>query len=583
MRIFINTITLFFMLCSPFSYSQLENFDVTAKKIDSCLLGYRTQECLKILDAELLGKKHLPNNLVLLKALKVEALVQAELYNDALELSNAIIHSPALAGDYKIRVMLQRALLYEILEMFYQSGNELKAVKTIYDNPSVKRNQHYGEYLYRMSSWYRVQKQNNKALYYALESKKFGDSNNYKSVSAVASMLLGFLSNDDKTELFHLKQSIEIWKSFGDNNGLCAIYKQCAALAKKNKDYKNLLKYSDSAIFHGKHITDYDMYSKCFLLKSEYYEHFRLLDSALHYFKKYEVLQKKKASSLEKLKVSQLEFKFALQKEQIKKDELVNDNLRIKENNQNLRVFIAALVLFLAITLVLMSVIFQNNAKIKLQKRDIELANEELSDSVKEKELLFKELHHRVKNNLALIMGLVEFHANEIEDPVYVDKFNALRNRVSSIAIVHREFLASDITNINQQQNIADYADKIVDALISLHSEKIIYNRSIQDINLPINQAVPIGMLLNELISNTIKHARVENHIEIDLDISMEKGVLVISYKDNGSSFQPKKNHSSLGVFIIESMISQLNGHFTRQASHYQIFLNLYEKNPPKK
>jgi len=584
MKRLFNYIYLFFILGISFPcVSQATHFTTTVEQINASLLSYTTNETLTIIDVELLKDKQSEKNLVVLKGLKVEALVQAELYNDALELSNSIINSPFLTGDYRIRVLLQRALLYEILDKFSQSKKELDIVNAIYKNPSVKRNQHYGEYLYRVSSLYRMQKQERSALYYAFKSKKFGDSHNYKNVSAVASMLISFMSKDTATRFFYLNQSLSVWKEYGDNHGLCAIYTACAQISKKEKNYEMCLKYSDSAIFHGKRTANYNTHSKAYLLKGEYFEHFKKMDSALYYYKQYEALQKKQVNFQEKLKVNQMEFNFKLQEEQIKKDKVFEDNVQIKAHNRNLIIFIIGLSVFLTVILVLMNNIFHNNKKIKLQKKDIESVNLELSDSVKEKELLFKELHHRVKNNLALIMGLVEFHANEIEDPVYIDKFNALRNRINSIAIVHREFLTSDVTNINQEQNIAEYTNKIVNALISLHSEKIYYNAAIQNINLPINQAVPIGMLLNELISNTIKHAKVEQFIEINLEIALTDNVLIINYSDNGSSFQPKKDHSSLGVFIIESMISQLNGHFTRKQSHYKISLNLYDKHSTKK
>jgi len=557
------------------SYSQANHLSAI-EQIESELRSFNTDQSLKLIDVQLRTYASSPKTAVLFKALKVEALVQANLFNESLTLSNTIISSPYLVGDFKIRVLLQRALIYEILDKFSSCQSELNAVGAIYKNPKVKKTRHFGEYLYRLSSFNRMQGRTRPALYYAQESKKFGKDNNYPNVNAVASMLLAFLEKDPYKKKSLLNEALKQWKVYGDHNGMNAMYVALAKLNITEKNYEAALKYCDSAIVSSNKLNNpYEWNSRAYFLKSQSLEKMGMEKLALHNYKIYDSINKMRIIYQEKIQITEQEFNFELEKDKILKDKVFQDNIQINKYNDRLYIFIGALVILLGAVIVLLTKILKINKKTRQQKKAIVSSNRKLSLSIKEKELLYKELHHRVKNNLSLIMSLVEFQSIEIDDPLYTEKFNTLKARIGSIAIVHNQFLADKDSVLKEEHSMEEYINKIANAVINLGVKKIIYHPFIQHIILPVEKAIPIGILVNELIANTVKHARVDHgNIIIDLEITAKDDLLLIEYKDNGI-FYSNAPTNGLGTFIIESMILQLYGNHTRTGSHYKISLNI--------
>ena len=176
------------------SIAQIENFEPLLEKVEQDLLGYNLAEALKTIDSALLETPVSLQQKHVLKALKVQALVSSELYEEALIVSTVVLRADYCDRVYRIRVFLQRALLYEILGKLDKAEVELKDVDTLYEDPTTVKDDIYGEYLYRKSSFYRVKGEDSLALQYAEQAYAYGLENNYKSVMAVSSMLIGFLN-----------------------------------------------------------------------------------------------------------------------------------------------------------------------------------------------------------------------------------------------------------------------------------------------------------------------------------------------------------------------------------------------------
>lgn len=572
-------IILFLLFSDSFQcHSQNKSLDPLLQTVESYLISYNSEESLLLLNSQLKEHEYNSEAAILLKALKIEALVQARLLDEALTLSNSIIGSEHLKGDYEIRVLLQRALIYEILDEFDLCERELDIVAFMYNNNKVKQNQYYGNYLYRKSSFYRVQGHKTRAKQYAFKAKSFGEGFNYQDVSAVAYMLLSFLSNDKTEKISLISKSLNRWKEVNDNHGISSGYNNLASIYKKNHEYEKALKYCDSALSYSKIYKRHDIRAWIYELKSNCYEKLKKPDSALYYYKKYHNVNSEYQNLQQKIKISEIEFNYEIYKEKIRKNQVFRDNEKIKESNEKLIICIIALITFLGISIFLSYKFINNNKKIRQQKKLIESTNHDLSVSIKEKELLYRELHHRVKNNLALIFSLIEFQINEIDDPNYIGKFESLKGRIGSIAIVHNHFLSTDDSILKGQHSIKEYITKIADALIALSPKKVNFLFDISNVILPIQKAMPIGMLINELISNTIKHVKTNtDNIVINLKIVHSNTTLIIHYNDNGVLFLNNDRKNSLGFFIIESMITQLSGNYTREGSKYIITLNTAE------
>lgn len=183
---------------------------------------------------------------------------------------------------------------------------------------------------------------------------------------------------------------------------------------------------------------------------------------------------------------------------------------------------------------------------------------------VKEKEILLKELHHRVKNNMQVISSMLNLQASMVKDPSVKDIFQNCQMRIKSMSDVHNMLYNSDsISNIN----FPKYINTIIEDLIffyrgSLNTVKT--NIKVPEIYFNLDIAVPLGLLINEIITNSLKHgiSNSEN-AEISCTIkSIDENQYFMEIKDNGVGFNKdiESLNSSMGLLIIESIVSQIDG-----------------------
>ena len=185
-----------------------------------------------------------------------------------------------------------------------------------------------------------------------------------------------------------------------------------------------------------------------------------------------------------------------------------------------------------------------------------------IKNALTEKNLLISELHHRVKNNLAIISGLFSLTLN---DNLHDDAKNVLiesRNRVRSMALIHNRLYKSDnLTDVNFEEYIQELITEITSSYPVI-SNSIKVNTNINNVSLNVNAAIPCGLILNELLTNCYKHAFKEKKDgEISISFIREKDSLLMTVKDNGSGLPNDYNKKqSLGVTVVEALTDQLDG-----------------------
>ncbi len=192
------------------------------------------------------------------------------------------------------------------------------------------------------------------------------------------------------------------------------------------------------------------------------------------------------------------------------------------------------------------------------------LAEEITIKSLKEKELLLKEIHHRVKNNLQIIVSLLKLQSKFVYDPRDLDIFNKSRSRVETMSLIHEKLYKSkDISQIDIGNYLRDLVSHLLQAY-SVNSAKIEFKINAENILMSIDTAIPCGLIVNELINNILKHAFPDGYtgkIELNLWRSDENVVLEIS--DNGigipEAFDLDKS-DSLGMRLIDTLVKQLDG-----------------------
>ncbi|MFO7849516.1 MAG: histidine kinase dimerization/phosphoacceptor domain -containing protein [Spirochaetia bacterium] len=205
--------------------------------------------------------------------------------------------------------------------------------------------------------------------------------------------------------------------------------------------------------------------------------------------------------------------------------------------------------------------------RLKKKLAHTESAQEKLSSSLDRKETLLKEIHHRVKNNLALISSLMNLKSAELENTQFAELIEQLQRKIYSISLLHEKLYNSgDLEHIH----LRGYAEELLNTLSgSLSSEKevLIENRVEEEIYLHSDRAIPLGLILTELFTNTVKYAHPqEEFYRITLEGHIKTGDILLSVRDNGRGFEEGfslESGNSLGTQLITSLAEQIGGKAT--------------------
>ncbi len=194
-----------------------------------------------------------------------------------------------------------------------------------------------------------------------------------------------------------------------------------------------------------------------------------------------------------------------------------------------------------------------------------ELKNVEnnLKTSLEEKEILLREIHHRVKNNLQIISSLLSLQRIQVEDKQTADILWECQGRVRTMAMIHENLYQSqDIGYIN----FRNYVEKMLyDIFNSYHVDEksINLNTQVESVEMGIETAMPCGLIINELATNSIKHAFPQGNGNIKIELKSDGKAHVLSFADDGIGLpldiDPKKS-KKLGLMVVKTLVNQLNG-----------------------
>ncbi len=220
------------------------------------------------------------------------------------------------------------------------------------------------------------------------------------------------------------------------------------------------------------------------------------------------------------------------------------------------------------------SSIFQQ-AQSELAER--QKAEIQLRSALAEKEVLLKEIHHRVKNNLQIVSGLLLLQSQTLKEPELIRTLRESQNRIESISLIHKNLYTSP--NIGQL-NIAEYIYNLATSILisyQIQPGKINLETNIQAINLNVDQAIACGLIINELFSNALKHAFKESQIgKIMIALHRFDNTIEMIIQDNGVGLSDDinwNNTNSLGLSLVYDLVTeQLEGTITIERLHGTLF-----------
>lgn len=196
----------------------------------------------------------------------------------------------------------------------------------------------------------------------------------------------------------------------------------------------------------------------------------------------------------------------------------------------------------------------------------------EIEKQIQEKETLLREVHHRVKNNMQTVSSLLSLQSRNIKDESVKSLFKSSQNRVISMAMVHEMlYMRNDLAKIGYKSYVEELSGYLVKSVKGVEN-KIKLTIDIPDIQLGIDTAIPLGLLINETITNALKYGIKDDNAG-EIYIALKKGLemdYVLSIGDNGEGFSDTitpKNTRSLGLKLIHNLTRQLKGTISKDNS----------------
>ncbi len=502
-----------------------------------------------------------------LDVMKTKILTEFGLYDEAFKVSQNLLANSEITEEQKLKIHVERALIYEINDDYKSCLSELKKAEALFIKHPEFKVKNYSNFLIRKSSYYRVNGYSEKAYDLALQAKKYAESVSDKVNMPVVELILGLGNRkaNPESELRHYNRSLYLYKQLNHYEAIISMYSNLSYFYLLRGEYKMANTYIDSAITISSKSNVLNYKADVFQTKSDILEKQNKADSALYYYKIASELYRQYNGEQRDLKIKELEIEYNFDKEKSEK-RLLKKDIRIT------RILNIALFVLIMILSFFAWQITKDKRKIEIQRQKIAENNITLKTNVEEKQFLVEELNHRVKNNLAVILSLIDFQKDQAGNKNYKSIFDDLHQRIKTITIAHEFYSYSVNHSDNDLIEASDYISKIIESHQNSALRAFQYINDIESIYFNVDKILSLGLLVNELVTNSLKHAQSgDAQLIIYINLRKTNNEVELNYSDNGTVFCFENNNNSLGLLIIEGMVKQLKGNYTREKANYKI------------
>ncbi len=459
--------------------------------------------------------------------------------------------------------------IYLLMALSHEKVSNFSLTKKYLDLAFEKIQQYqleskYSTYCIRRSSYDRYINDHASSFFFAKEAERTAPKWNNKGDLSDAYLILGAYYNRVKDYESSLKYSFLHLNSTREDTITAKRGYQFNNISRKYLNLENFelaLLYSDSARAYYNQFKPDSKYNHD-KLRSEIFEVLGKNDSALFYYKKFHQNWNNVFQEEQDIKSKNIEERYQSDKQK-----------QTIENKESQVLFIT--ILLLVITLATALVILQN-ARIKTKNKTINLQLSELSKLLEQKQVLLSELQHRVKNNLQHVISILDIQKESLDFNSIDEIIRENQNRIHSVALLHKKLDVSE--NVNDV-DVFRYVAELADLVISSYDDrqKKISHTVKSDVGLmSIELALPLGLIITELASNSMKHAFKKKNvgvISIEVSHDAESNRYKFNYSDNGIGFDfNATNSKGLGQEIIKGLIDQLDGEvITNNSNGFEI------------
>ncbi len=390
------------------------------------------------------------------------------------------------------------------------------------------------------------------AFYYAKKAiafaEKYGSENDLNDGYVVMGILNSKIGKYAESSSYYLK-SLAYWKTTNNFETVANMYDNVASNYIKAGKFKDALKYSDSTLPYYKSMF---VYHKYYISKrrATIYKELGTMDSAYHYLQlAYE--DKEKLHSAEELSTTKkLEEQYQNQKKEA----------TIKSKDQQMLLISSLLVVIVIATML----IVRKNRQISKKSKTISMQLVELSKTLEQKQMLLSELQHRVKNNLQHVISILDIQKESVNFNNIDELIRENQNRIHSMALLHKKLnITESVNDVDLKQYITELSELVKDSYDN-HKKQINLSVRCEVETIGIQKALPLGFIITELVSNSMKHAfKKQNTGTIKIEISKDESSAQnhLYYADSGTGYDfNKSSPKGLGLEIIKGLIDQLDG-----------------------
>lgn len=580
----------FFFLSTSFSFTQ------NAKKADSILVLLRGTDLSKERQSELYNQiaffhENLDTSLLLAKkSLKIAKEIGSQkLQAAALE---EISHVQRGLGNnnLSIEATLKALRMYETLEMTEQQAatynqlainymqdknypmgiSFLKKALGIYSKSDKIGNQLAT--ILNLGEMYRLEGHLDSATVCFKKILSFKQKNISKSLIAYSQGNMGMVFNTkDSLQLAerYLLDAISIVEELGDPYATSVYIAELGNVYQKQGDSNASESQLLAALTIAKKEGLKDQIRDFSKNLTQLYEAIGKYDQALHYQKMFQVYQDSLVNKANIQGIERIKASYEIDKRE-------SEIGLLHTINTNQRYLLLALGGGVFVTLIFLYLLFRGNKKIQKANSDLSRQKVIITHREQEKALLLKELNHRVKNNLQMIASLLSLQSYELNGHPAKEAILAGKDRVEALALVHRKLYQEGVTT---RIAIREYVEELVWGLFHGYRMKFEPELIIERTTISVDTAIPLALIINELVINSIKYAFVDTaHPKLTIKIKELDSILRLEVIDNGKGFSLDKGTKkhSFGLKLITSLVSQLDGSLKKKdakGTYWQIEL----------
>ncbi len=391
---------------------------------------------------------------------------------------------------------------------------------------------------------------------------------------------MGYLYEEQERYTLALKwydQALRTRKKEKSHYNICESNLSIASVLHKLNRYRAALPYLEEVISYQDSHQSLSQQERAYATLSKCYTALGQYENALSYHKLLKsttdsIYQKEKLEELASMETAMKKSELDAEIQVLNKENEIAE-LSLLQQKKLVRASIFTSTIFLGLGLVL----FLLYRKIKTQKTEIESA-------LKEKDILLREIHHRVKNNLQIISSVLSLQSRQSKDSNIQQAINEGRNRVRSMALIHQNlYQRENLTGVN----VTHYLEKLVEELFhtyNINRDVIQLDLAIEEIDLDVDTMIPLGLIINELVSNSLKHAFDENENgQITISLREEHDNLVLKVMDDGKGVTEEElfKSNSFGNRLLRAFSQKLKAKYsieTRDGTKITMTISNYLK-----